>query len=152
MSVEKNLETLSIVSYDDSFIEHRKFKRELLSDDLFKEYFGAMFIKNADDIFTSSNELETKKAYLVKDLDEIVGMFRIFSYHQSGVINIQYAVRPSFRKKGYGSRILKELSNFLIQNNIRCIEGSIDKNNISSLKIATSLGYEKEENKFRLRR
>lgn len=150
--MEKNLDTLSIVSYDDNLPEHRKFKRELLTDESFKEYFGEMFIKKADEIFTASNELETKKAYLVKDLDKIVGMIRIFSYHESGVANVQYAVRPSFRKQGYGSKILKELSNFLIQNNIRCIEGDIDKNNIGSLKIATSLGYEKEDDKFRLRR
>lgn len=150
--MEKNLDTLSIVSYDDNIQEHRNFKRELLTDEEFKKYFGEMFIKKADDIFTSSNDLEVKKAYLVKDFDEIVGMIRIFSYHESGVVNIQYAVRPSVRKQGYGSRILKEISNFLIQNNITCIEGNIDKNNIGSLKIATSLGYEKEEDKFRLRR
>lgn len=150
--MEKNLDTLSMVSYDDNLEEHRKFKKELLNDESFQKYFGEMFIKKASDIFTSSDHIELKKAYLVKDIDQIVGMIRIFSYHQSGVVNIQYAVRPSVRKQGYGSRILKEISEFLIQNNIRTIEGDIDKNNIGSLKIATSLGYEKEDDKFRLRR
>lgn len=49
--MEQELNTLKLVSYNDQNMEHRKFKRELLNDTLFQEYFGQMFIKKSDDIF-----------------------------------------------------------------------------------------------------
>lgn len=149
--MEKKLDTLMIVSYDDDIIEHRQFKRSLLKDDDFKKYFGEMFINKQDEFFSASESIETKKVYLVKDEDKIVGMIRIYSYHESGVANIQYAVSPDCRKQGYGLRILKEITNFLLENNIHCIEGDIDKNNIGSINIATTLGYKDENNKYRMR-
>ncbi|MBD9085238.1 GNAT family N-acetyltransferase [bacterium] len=150
--MEQELNTLKLVSYNDQNMEHRKFKRELLNDTLFQEYFGQMFIKKSDDIFQTTDKIEIKKAYLVEDNGQIVGMIRLFSYHESGVVNIQYAVRPCMRRKGYGTKILREFSDFLIKNNIHCIEGDIDKNNIGSIKIATDLEFRKENDKYRLRR
>lgn len=141
--MEIKLNKLDVINYDDNNQEHINFKRELLNDENFRRYFGETFMRKADQIFVSSNEMELKKAYLVKDDDLIVGMIRIFSYHQAGYVNIQYAVRPKCRNQGYGTQILKEISEFLLDNNIKCIEGEIDKNNLGSIKVATSLGYQK---------
>lgn len=149
--MEKSLGTLTLINYNDDIIEHRSFKRELLNDTEFRKYFGEMFIKLSDDIFVESDELEIKKAYLVLDKDEIVGMVRIFSYHESGVANIQYAVSPSMRKKGYGKLILKEFTTFLLKNGITSIEGEISSSNIGSIKVALDLGFEKHNDKYRLR-
>lgn len=91
--------------------------------------------------------------YWVTDENNIIGLVRIFSYHQLGYVNIQYAVLPDYRNLGYGKRILQEFSNYLMmQENIVCVEGEIDKSNIGSIKVATQIGYEQENNKYRFRK
>ena len=150
--MERIFDKLMLVSYDNDNLEHRKFKNELLNDEEFRRYFGDMFIKNADDIFQKTDEIELKKAYLVLDNTEIVGMIRIFNYHESGTVTVQYAVSPKFRRQGYGKLILKELTDFLIKNGIKCIKGEINSSNIGSIKIAESLGFKKDESEYRLRR
>lgn len=128
----------------------------LLADQEFKKYFGEFFIKNEEQYFETTNDVQIKKVFWVCDTennDEIVGMVRIYSYHEAGYISIQYAVLPDYRKQGYGKLILKELSEFLLQNkDIRCIEGDIDKTNLGSIKVATSLGFKEENGKYKFRR
>lgn len=151
--MEIKLNTLKIINYDSNNEIHRKAKYEILRDDNFKKYFGDFFIKDSDLYFQDSNSLETKKIYWVTDQNNIVGMVRIFSYHQLGYVNIQYAVLPNYRNLGYGKRILQEFSSYLMsQENVVCVEGEIDKNNTGSIKIATQIGYEQENNKYRFRK
>ena len=151
--MEIKLNTLKIINYDSNNEIHRKAKYEILRDDNFKKYFGDFFIKDSDLYFQDSNSLETKKIYWVTDQNNIVGMVRIFSYHQLGYVNIQYAVLPNYRNLGYGKRILQEFSSYLMsQENVVCVEGEIDKNNAGSIKIATQIGYEQENNKYRFRK
>lgn len=151
--MEKNIGKLVITSYDTNNNSHREFKNSLINDLEFKKYFGEFFLKRIDDIFTNSDSLEVDKAYIVLENDKIIGMIRIFSYHQLGFLNIQYAVNPEYRNQGYGKKILKEVSNyFLNNNNIKCISLDIDKNNIGSIKCALDAGYIFEENKYKLRR
>ena len=78
-------------------------------------------------------------------------MIRIFSYHEAGYINLQYAICPSLRNKNYGTKILKEVSHYFLANGIKCIELDIDKTNIGSIKCAINVGFEKENEKYRLR-
>lgn len=151
--MQQNLDNITLVSYDDTNADHRKFKRRLLSDDEFRRHFGDMFIKNADEIFEATENIELKKAYLILKEENIIGMFRIFSYHESGVVNIQYAVDPKQRRQGYGSLILKELTDFLFKNGIECVEGEIDSRNIGSIKVASNIGFENTNQlKYKLRR
>lgn len=150
--MRKKIGNLSVVSYDDTLFEHKKLKRDFLRDPLFIEYFGLMFLKKSDEIFTNSDHFELKKIYLIEDVNQLVGLIRFYHYHESGYLTIQYAVHPAFRKQGYGLKILKEISTFLLENHISCIEGEIDKNNIGSIKIATSLGFSFEDGKYRLRK
>lgn len=151
--MEQELETLKLVSYDKNNLKHNKAKISLLSDFNFKKYFGDFFLRDADEYFTNSDKIELKKIYLIEDNNDIVGMIRLFSYHELGYINIQYAVLPEYRGFGYGKRILSEITKYIMSDpNIKCVEGDIDKTNIGSIKIATSIGYNKENDKYRFRR
>lgn len=150
--MEKNVGKLVIASYDTNNVSHRRFRDSLINDLEFRRYFGAFFLKRIDDIFTTSNSLEVDKAYLVLEDDKIIGMIRIYSYHQLGFLNIQYAVNPEYRNQGYGKKILKEVSNYFLNNNIKCISLDIDKNNIGSIKCALNAGYIFEDDKYKLRR
>lgn len=111
----------------------------MLKDDDFRRYFGDFFIKNEDLIFDSSDSFEVGKAYLIIEEDQIIGLIRIFSYHEDGYINLQYAVSPSLRNKNYGTKILKEISHYFLKNGIKCIDLDIDKTNIGSIKCAINV-------------
>lgn len=150
--MRENIDRLSIVSYDAKNIKHKEFKKELLKDEEFKKYFGNFFLSRIDDIFTGSNTLEVGKAYLVEEKEEVIGMIRIFSYHEAGFINIQYAVGKEYRNQGYGKELLKEISKYFLNKDIKRISLDIDKNNIGSIKCALDAGYEKENNSYVLRR
>lgn len=94
-----------------------------------------------------------KKVYFIKDNDQIIGLVRFFSYHELGFVNIQYAVLPDYRRQGYGKKIVKELTNYLMKNyDIKCIEADIDKNNVGSIKTVLSVGYQNENGKYKYRR
>lgn len=151
--MEQKLETLKLLSFDKNNLEHNVAKRKLLNDDEFKKYFGEFFIKDADNYFNNSDKIELKKVYFIEEKDNIVGMIRFFSYHELGYVNIQYAVLPEYRCLGYGRKILSEMTKYIMNDsNIKCIEADIDKTNIGSIKIATSLGYNKENDKYKFRR
>lgn len=150
--MDKKIGDFELVSYDNMNVEHVKFKNELTKDQDFKNYFGTFFAKNIDDIFASANELEVNKAFLLLDDEKIIGMIRIFSYHEAGFLNLQYAINPLYRNQKYGTRILKEISNYLFENGVKVIDLNIDKSNIGSIKCATKVGYEQYEEKYRLRR
>ena len=146
----KQLGEFNLVSYDSKNKKHTEFKYYLLNDELFKQYFGDFFIKKSDEIFDESSNLEVKKAYLIEDRELIVGMIRLFSYHETGFVTLQYAVSPEYRKQGYGTKILKEISNYLFSNGIKCIDLDINKNNIGSIICAENCNYEKYEEKYRI--
>lgn len=146
------LDTLVLKSYDSNNNKHTKFKNTLEYDEEFVKYFGNFFIKNINDIFSPSDTLEVNNAYILEDNEEVIGMIRIFNKTFNGVIDLQYAVSRDYRKSGYGKKILKEMSNYFINNkDINCIKLDIDKNNLGSISCATSLGYIKEDRETYIR-
>ena len=151
--MEQKLETLTMISFDSNNIMHHKAKREFLLDSDFRKYFGEMFLKNEEEYFANSNGIELKKIYFIQDENQIIGLIRFFSYHELGFVNIQYAVLPDFRKQGYGKKIVREITHYLMNNgSIKCIETDIDKSNIESIKTVLSAGYQNENGKYKYRR
>ena len=151
--MEQKLETLTMISFDSNNIMHHKAKRKFLLDPDFRKYFGEMFLKNEEEYFANSNTVELKKIYFIQDKNQIIGLVRFFSYHELGFVNIQYAVLPDFRKQGYGKKIVRELTSYLMKNgSIKCIETDIDKSNIGSIKSVLSAGYQNENGKYKYRR
>lgn len=147
MTIE--LESLILKSYDNSNNKHQKFKNSLDYDDHFIKFFGQFFIKNIDEIFVPSKELETNKAYIIEEADNVLGMIRIFKKTFNGELTLQYAVSKEYRNQGYGKKILKEISNYFINNkDISCIKLNIDKNNLGSIECAKKVGYENSNDTY----
>jgi len=137
------LESLVLKSYDRTNKKHLNFKNGLNYDLLFIKFFGQFFLKNIDEIFVSSIELEINKAYIIEENDDVVGMIRIFKKNFNKEITLQYAVAEDYRNKGYGKKILKEISDyFMTVKDISCIKLDIDKNNLASIDCAEKVGYE----------
>lgn len=154
--MNEQIGTLKIVNYDHKNIEHIRSKRELENDQSMKDYFGEFFIRNIESIFENADEstLEIKKGYFVQDEDHIIGFIRVFSKHLCGRLELQYGVLPQFRKQGYGTKILKEMKEYIYNHydDVSYIDLDIDKQNIGSQKCAEEAGFNKENNKYRNRR
>lgn len=146
------LNELVLQSYDRKNEKHRNFKNSILLDESFIKFFGQMFIKNSDEYFEETANIELKKIYLIQDKEDIVGMIRLFDKNNFNMINLQYAVSPYFRNMGYGKKILKEISEYFKK---YIINLDINKNNIASINCAEKNGYieyKKEAEEIRYRR
>src|SRR5574344_2541065 len=146
------LDKLILQSYDNKNEQHRNFKYSILRDESFNKFFGQMFIKNSDEYFKETDNLEVKKIYLIQDEENIIGMIRLFDKNNFDIINLQYAVAPEFRNMGYGKKILKEISEYFKN---YTIDLDINKNNIPSINCAIDSGftnYKQENEEIRYRR
>ena len=137
-----NLETLSILSYEDSD-KHYKFVEELSNDTMIKEYVPCdikrFIISSKDD-----TDIERNSAYIISDKEKLIGFIQIFSIFNDTYL-LNYGVHLKYRKQGYGTKILKEFSNYLISEKNKKTRISISESNKYSLKAANSAGYELEE-------
>lgn len=142
--MEISLSKLKIVSYDSTNEIHRKCKYDFLKDEQFIKFFGQFFVKNSDEYFKNSTELEIKKIYYIVFKEEIIGLIRLFDIRENGMIDLQYAVSPEYRGLGYGNLLLKEVTDYLLKNN-KSIRLDINKNNANSIKCALKNSYEQEK-------
>lgn len=142
--MEIELEKFKLVSYDSKNETHRNCKYKFLKDEQFVKFFGQFFIKNSDEYFSDSNELEIKKVYFIEEEEKIIGLVRFFDIKESGIVDLQYAVNPEYRGLGYGNILLKEVTEYLLNNN-KLIRLDIDKNNLNSIKCAIRNNYEEDK-------
>ena len=59
--------------------------------------------------------------------------------------NLNYGVHPNYRNQGYGTKILKEVSDYTLSEKNKGVRISISKTNEYSIKAALSAGYELED-------
>ncbi len=132
------MDTLYLVSFEKENKEHLEFVMELLHDESIKKRFQGIFrsLNNmSDEIYDNG--------YLINDGKELVGYIDIGALNEDGTIYLKEAVSSKYRGMNYGSRILKEVTNFLFMNvdELDRIILRIADDNISSLKTADSCGY-----------
>ena len=104
--------TLTINTFDSKNLKDYKFVREIGNDKEVKEYLG----DNVSNTFIpKENEkgLALGRSYIVKNNDESIGFFSIESMNSEEVV-INYGVHENYRNKGYGTKILCEISNFFL--------------------------------------
>lgn len=134
--------SLNFFSYNPSEEEHRAFVKELVADPKVNEY-----LKNVDAFIYQDTGIPLNNAYLVGKGDDIVGYINL--YEHTRIVEMDYAVRPSFRgirnnsNETIGCEILRETSEFLFDNYdfIRFISLYIAKSNIRSIKAAQRAGF-----------
>ena len=88
-----------------------------------------------------TNSFELNSGYLVKIDNNIVG-YVYYSAISNFRMYIEYLILSCYRKKGYGSLLLKESTDYILNNyNIKKICLDIDKSNLASMNTAISCGY-----------
>ena len=136
------LKSLSITNYDSQIMDNVKFLKEIEKDEEIN--------RNMDDAplaLERSNgvtNLRLGLAYLVKDKDSVIGLIRLAKPNaQVHDISIDIAIRPIYRHKGYGTILLKEVSDYIFRNStlIKKIKLSIDSSNVNGVRCAASANF-----------
>lgn len=87
--------------------------------------------------------MEIGSTYIIKHDNRCVGICGIQQFENKKIIDLWYALADYYRTKGYGSKILGLLTQYLLENitDIDDIQLSIDKSNEASKVIALKNGY-----------
>ena len=91
----------------------------------------------------SDDKMEIGKAYVVNKDKKNIGVVGTLDMSSTGVVEVWYSVDKDLRGKGYGEKVLAQVTPYLIENikGLNDIELKIDKNNKASKKVALRNGY-----------
>lgn len=137
------LETLSLVSFLCSDIEHYLFREELARDVKVKEYLRN--IKGRlQELPEEVKALQDNASYIVKDDKKLIGYVHLESITKFRSLELHYAVHPNYRGNGYGVKLLKEVSNYILENksDVETLQLSIHPRNKESRGCAVKAGYQ----------
>ena len=88
------------------------------------------------------HESGEKEEYVITDNEEFIGMISP-NYPTPTVAEIGMWIAPTMQGKGYGKQSLELLFGLLQSKGITKVFYSTDKNNLASINLATSLGFER---------
>ena len=135
-----SLRTLSLTNFNASDQKKFNFIKEINSDEKISEFV----MDNVGSLFINNNS-KIGPAYIVKDKDEYVG-FVYFENATKEKIVLNYGVHKDHRNKKYGTKILEEVSNFILDKTvIKNVELHINGYNIGSIKCAKGANFKLEE-------
>ncbi len=136
------IKRFSIESFDKNDKDHLLYLKELMSDETVKERFNGLSFKPHLD----AEGLVFDRGYFIKEnaSDNLIGYYHIGEVTCNNDVYLRSSTRKCFRNKGYGSKMLEEVTEYLCNNmsDIKRIVLKIDKDNIGSWKVASNAGYE----------
>ena len=131
-----------------SEIEHYDLIRNLERDSKVQQYISKDFPRwLSKHQAESEDKIEIGKSYVIEKDNHYIGIVGSLSFSNEGILEVWYAINKNFREKGYGEKILAEITPYLIEHvqGLNDIELKIDKNNKASKKVAERNGYLLEE-------
>lgn len=141
------LETLSLVRYLEQ--EHIVLKESLETGNSSSKYIHQ--VGERLELSKNNNKTVFQSAFVILDRNIPVGYLFISSMMRDEVF-LEYAILQEFRRMGYASRVVNEVSNYLFENyNIRSIRLDIDPSNKNSILVADSCGFILDEEEFESR-
>ena len=140
--MEIKLKNLVVTDYDSRDMDKVKFVRDVANDKDIRRYVSNDIDQWLMRPHYTNDALENCVVYMVKDKDKIVGLFKPAVYYGTD-IGLDYAVHPDFRRKGYGTKILLEVSDYFFDRNVERVSLCIDNTNIGSINAAINAGFGK---------
>ena len=125
-------------------IKHYSLLMKLNRDKNINKYISHNFISFLDKHEAKSDDkMEIGKAYVVNKDKKNIGVVGTLDMSSTGVVEVWYSVDKDLRGKGYGKKVLAQVTPYLIENikGLNDIELKIDKNNKASKKVALRNGY-----------
>lgn len=136
---------LCISDYSASDLNKVRFARQLANDLSINK-----FVSSCIDEFLEDSENDSKlyvgPAYLVEDNNTPVGFIRMNSL-SSGKLDLHYGVHPEYRNKGYGTKILIQMSSYIFKtmSHVEKIQLYIANVNYGSINCAKKAGFHRED-------
>ena len=141
------LETLNLLRYNPE--RHNNTKEEFLSGSSLSKYIQK--VGERLELSKTNDKSIYQSAFVVEEEQIPIGYLYISNVSRDEVF-LEYGVLKNFRKKGYATRIIKEISDYLFENyNIKNIRLDIDPSNIGSIATAKSCGFYLDEEEYEQR-
>lgn len=136
--MEVSEEKIKLVNFDKDNIEHVLFLKNLINDETIKSRFQGLLpnlMKNSKEIFN--------KGFFLSFKNELVGYIDFSSFNTEEAVYFRGAISQEHRGKKLGKKMLKDISNYTFENYpyVKFIKLKIEKDNISSIKVALSNGF-----------
>ena len=138
------LRSLSLTNFNVSDKKKFNFVREINYDEEICKYVTENIVK----LFLPTerqDKLTIGPAYIIEDKDECVG-FIYFPEKDEDTLVLNYGVHPDYRNKKYGTKILDEVSNYVLdKTRVNNIELNINGCNRGSIKCAEGANFKLED-------
>lgn len=131
---------IQLVTFDQNNKEHIKYLKKLLHDEsIVKRFQGILpyLLRNKDDIFN--------RGFFLSYKEELVGYVDISEFHEDEeAVYFRGAIDEEHRGKSLGKKMLKDISDYVFFNytHVKFIKLKIHKDNIASINVAKSNGYQ----------
>lgn len=139
------LQTLSLTKYDEKYNQ--------IKEELENGISSSKYIHQIKERLEKSNNNHSiyNSAFIVLDENNPIGYLFISSMINDEVF-IEYSVLKEHRQKGYGKKVVNEISDYLFENNnIKSIILDIDPSNKNSMLLASSCGFFFDEEDYESR-
>lgn len=122
--------------------EHYYIVNRLASEQSVKDYISYDF-KNFVKEPKKKEDIVSNGTYIIKKDDDIIGLVGTKELDNHGILELWMALNPSDSGHGNGTKILEEITPYLIEkvDNLNDIKFLINKNNIASKKASLKAGY-----------
>ena len=124
--------------------EHYTLAKTLHNDNSVRNYISKDFISFIEKMSSSigDEKYEILTPYVVRDNSErLLGILGSQKEYKDNVVDLWYALDPSYRNKGFGSKVLSQMTQYLIKEKYDDVMLLIDNKNIRSINLAVSEGY-----------
>lgn len=140
-----HLRTLNLQKIDE--IEHYMLIHSLARDSKVMCYIAKDFsswLKKQQS--SSDDKIEVGKSYVVEKEGKYIGIVGSLHFSSTGILEVWYTIKKSLRGRGYGEKLLGEITPYLIEHvdGLNDIQLRIDKSNKASQKVAIQNGYVKD--------
>lgn len=137
------LETLNLTRYNEKY---EKLRNELENGSSSSKFIHQIAQRLDTSIYSKENVFQS--AFVVLD-DEVPIGYLYISSNKNDEVFLEYSLLKDFRGKGYGKRLLNEISDYLfINHNIRSIRADVDPSNKNSMMLLESCGYLFDEEEY----
>lgn len=137
------LQTLSLTKYDEKYNQ--------IKEELENGISSSKYIHQIKERLENSNKKDKtiyNSAFIVLEEKNPIGYLFISSMINDEVF-IEYSILKEYRQKGYGKKVVNEISDYLFENNnIKSIILDIDPSNKNSMLLASSCGFFFDEDDY----
>ena len=97
------------------------------------------FLSISDNYFNYVTNTENVYFYKVYENEKIIGTIHLEKYDH--LLYMDILIFPEFQRRGFATKVIKDIQNDIFKLNYKKIEISIDKSNIASIKLFENAGF-----------